>query len=192
MAFSGSNETNWPETEEIAKAVSKSRSEVFREVLSATFLERHPKPSSVQNALMFDPPRRVVVFGQQDECSDLICETLRNNAYIPLHLTVSFGLDAQWYSTFARFAQSCFIDYDYLSYQVDPITFATKLRKDHPDLPIILFSKSFSANDFSAERSRICDASLVRDFVADDVLRAMDNAYSNHMAYDLLRNIDRH
>lgn len=192
MAFSCSNETDWSVSDEMANAVSKSQSEVFREVLSTTFLERHPKPATIENALMFDPARRVVVFGQQDDCSDLICETLRNNAYIPLHLTVSFGLDAQWYSTFARFAQSCFIDYDYLSYQVDPITFATKLRKDHPDLPIILFSKSFSANDFSAERSRICDASLARDFVSDDVLKAMDNAFSNHMAYELLRNIDRH
>ena len=122
-------------------------------------MERQPSPIQLRHCTHADLPRQVIVSGQRVGSSGLICEALLSDQYIPIHVTVPFGLDPQSDSAFTRFAQSHFIDYDCL----------------------ILYG-----------RFRIlCDAPLARDFAANDILRAMDIAFSNDSAPQLLSHIAR-
>lgn len=57
------------------------------------------------------------------------------------------------------------------------------LRRNHPDLPVILASTRMPAHDFTQERLPICDVSLALPCLASDLKVAIQNALENNEAW---------
>lgn len=57
------------------------------------------------------------------------------------------------------------------------------LRREQPDLPVVLTSTRMPAHDFSLERLPICDASLALPSLASELSVALQNALNNNQVW---------
>lgn len=57
------------------------------------------------------------------------------------------------------------------------------LRREQPELPVIIASTRTPSHDFSQERLPICDASLALPSIASELSVALQNAVSNNQAW---------
>lgn len=76
------------------------------------------------------------------------------------------------------------INYDDFAGEVGAIDLLRRLRSRSPNLPVVLLSKTFSADDLSQERLAITDISLVTPIRDDSVIGpALEIAAANNVAW---------
>lgn len=89
----------------------------------------------------------------------------------------------QWLTRADRGGALVIFDADDMGDADDVVDFGFALRKQAPDVPIIMLSSQIDRNDFSSERMMLCDATLKNPVTLTAFRLGLEAALQNHIKY---------